>query len=52
MRRGSHRNLKADHTVQLTVDNASALTVTRNGEVMPVLGGKNESQTITYRADR
>ena len=52
MRRGSHRNLKADHTVQLTVDNASALKVTRNGEVMPTLGGKNESQTVTYKADR
>ncbi len=51
MRRGGHRNLKADRTVQLTVDNASAVQVTRNGEVMPALGGKGESQTITYKAD-
>jgi cytoskeletal protein RodZ len=50
MRRGAHRNLKADHTVKLTVDNAAALRVTRNGEMLPALGGKNESQTVTFKA--
>jgi transcriptional regulator with XRE-family HTH domain len=50
MRRGSHRNLKADHTVKLTVDNAAALRVTRNGEVLPALGGRNEAQTVTFKA--
>ena len=51
MRRGSHRNLKADHTVKLTVDNAAALRVTRNGETLPALGGKNETQTVTFKAE-
>jgi len=50
MRRGMHRNLKAEHTVKLTVDNAAALRVTRNGETLPALGGKNETQTVTFKA--
>jgi len=52
MPRGGRRTLKADRTVQLTVDNAAALLVTRNGETLPPLGGHGESKTVTYRADR
>lgn len=49
---GTHRNLKAGRTVQLTVDNAAALIVTRNGETLPPLGDAGESKTLNYRADR
>jgi cytoskeletal protein RodZ len=49
MRRGTHRNVKALRTVRLTVDNAAALVVTRNGETLPSLGGKNEAKTVTFK---
>jgi cytoskeletal protein RodZ len=52
MPQAGRRTLKADRTVQLTVDNAAALLVTRNGETLPPLGGRGESKTVTYRADR
>jgi cytoskeletal protein RodZ len=50
MLRAGRRTLKAERTLQLTVDNAAALLVTRNGETMPPLGEHGETKTITYRA--
>ena len=50
MKRGGRRNLNGDRTVQLSVDNAAALRVTRNGETLPPLGEHGESKTVTYRA--
>jgi len=50
--RGGRRTLKGDRTVQLSVDNAAALLVTRNGEIQPPLGERGESKTMTFRAGR
>jgi cytoskeletal protein RodZ len=52
MPRAGRRTLKGDHIVQLTVDDAAALLVTRNGEIQPPLGGRGESKTLTFRAGR
>ncbi|SRR5579871_3081577 len=49
MQRGGHRTIKGDRTVQLTVDDAAALVVTKNGETMPPLGASGETKAITYR---
>jgi cytoskeletal protein RodZ len=50
--RAGHRTIKGDRTVQLSVDNAAALVVTRNGEALPPLGDRGESKTMTFRAGR
>jgi cytoskeleton protein RodZ len=49
--RAGHRSLKADRLLQLTVENAGALQVTRNGRVLPPLGQPGESRTLTFRAN-
>jgi hypothetical protein len=50
LQRAGRRTLKADRSLQLTVDNAAALVVTRNGETLPPLGEHGETKTVTYRA--
>jgi cytoskeleton protein RodZ len=52
MPRAGRRTIKGDRTVQLSVDNAAALLVTRNGEIQPPLGERGESKTMTFRAGR
>jgi hypothetical protein len=52
MKPGGRRNLKAFKTVQLSVDNAAALLVTRNGETLPPLGDEGEAKTIIYRLNQ
>lgn len=52
IRPAGRRTIKAERTVQLSVDNAAALVVTRNGETLPPLGERGESKTVTYSAGR